>query len=111
MKKMLVVLLGVGLVFVFVWERVDMVRLGYHIERLKHEKVLLERERDELRVKVATLSAPDRIAKVATDKFAMSLPQPGQVVMVQSGPAEWPGASRQASEVRLAKIDLPGGRP
>ncbi|MEC4891327.1 MAG: cell division protein FtsL [Nitrospira sp.] len=110
MKKLLAVLMGVCLVFVFVWERVDMVRLGYHIERLKHEKVLLERERDELRVKVATLSAPDRIAKVATDKFGMTLPQPGQVVMVQSGPAEWPGASRQAAEVRLAQIDMSGGR-
>lgn len=110
MKKMLAVFMGLCLVFVFVWERVDMVRLGYHIERLKHEKVVLERERDELRVKVATLSSPDRIAKVAADKFGMSLPQPGQVVMVQSGPSEWPGSSRQASEVRLAKADVPGGR-
>lgn len=109
--KMLAVLMGLCLVFVFVWERVDIVRLGYHVERLKHEKVLLERERDELRVKVATLSSPDRIAKVATDKFGMSLPQPGQVVMVQSGPADWPGASRQVSEVRIAKMDMPAGRP
>ncbi|MGA6827966.1 cell division protein FtsL [Nitrospira sp. NS4] len=108
--KMLAVLMGLCLVFVFVWERVDMVRLGYHVERLKHEKVLLERERDELRVKVATLSSPDRIAKVATDKYGMSLPQPGQVVMVQSGPADWPAASRQAPEIRIAKVDMPGGR-
>ena len=108
--KMLAVLMGLCLVFVFVWERVDMVRLGYNIERLKHEKVLLERERDELRVKVATLSSPDRIAKVATDKYGMSLPQPGQVVMVQSGPTDWPGASREASEVRIAKIDMSAGR-
>lgn len=111
MKKMLAVLMGLCLVFVFVWERVDMVRLGYHIERLKHEKALLERERDELRVKVATLSSPDRIAKVAATKFGMSLPQPGQVVMVQSGPAESPAATHQSSEVRLAKADMPGGRP
>ena len=108
--KMLAALMGLCLVFIFVWERVDMVRLGYHTERLKHEKVLLERERDELRVKVATLSSPDRIAKVAAEKYGMSLPQPGQVVMVQSGPTEWPGASRQAAEVRIAKIDVPAGR-
>jgi len=108
--KMLAVLMGLCLVFVFVWERVDMVRLGYHVERLKHEKVLLERGRDELRVKVATLSSPDRIAKVASDKYGMSLPQPGQVVMVQSGPMEWPAVSRQASEIRIAKVDVPGGR-
>ncbi len=32
--KILAVLLGLCLVFVFVWERVDMVRFGYQIERL-----------------------------------------------------------------------------
>lgn len=105
--KLFTVLAGLCLVFTFVWERVDMVRVGYQIERLKHEKVLLERERDELRVKVSALSAPDRIAKVALEKLGMTLPQQGQVVMVQSRP-ESPGHPFPA-EVRVAKNDLPGG--
>ena len=46
-----------SLVLLFVWERVDIVRIGYHIERLKAQKVLLERERDELRVKLSGLTA------------------------------------------------------
>ena len=29
-----------SLVLLFVWERVDIVRIGYHIERLKTQKVL-----------------------------------------------------------------------
>jgi cell division protein FtsL len=105
--KLLTVLAGLCLVFTFVWERVDMVRVGYQIERFKHEKVLLERERDELRVKVSALSAPDRIAKVALEKLGMTLPQQGQVVMVQSRP-ESPG-HLFPGEVRVAKNDLPGG--
>ena len=69
--KIVTVLGALCLVFTFVWERVDMVRVGYHIERLKHEKTILERERDELRVKVSALSAPDRIAKVARTKTVL----------------------------------------
>src|SRR5437868_4854638 len=57
--KILTVLAGLCLVFTFVWERVDMVRVGYQIERLKHDKALLERERDELRVKFQVLQAAE----------------------------------------------------
>ena len=63
--RLLAMCVGLCLVFLFVWERVDMVRVGYQVERLKQEKTILERERDQLRVKVSALSAPDRIAKVA----------------------------------------------
>ncbi|MCC6139534.1 MAG: cell division protein FtsL [Nitrospira sp.] len=105
--KMLAVTAGLCLVFVFVWERVDTVRLGYQVERLKHEKVVLERERDELKVKFSALSSPDRIAKVATEKFGMSLPQPGQVVMVQSKSKDSPAS---AAELRIARNDVLDGR-
>ena len=49
--KTFIVFVGLCLVFVFVWERVDVVRIGYQIERLKRDKTVLERQRDELRVK------------------------------------------------------------
>lgn len=71
--KTVTLFLGLCLVFVFVWERVDVVRIGYQIERLKRDKTVLERQRDELRVKFSALSASDRIAKLATEKLGMSL--------------------------------------
>lgn len=80
--KAIAFLAGLCLVFVFVWERVDVVRVGYQIERLKTQKLLLERERDQLQVKFSALTAPERIAKVATDKLGMTPPQQGQVLMV-----------------------------
>lgn len=107
--RMLAVFVGLCLVFLFVWERVDMVRVGYQIERLKHDRVMLERERDELRVKFSALSAPDRIAKVASEKLGMALPQQGQVIMVQSRPDGVPGSHVDSAEVRVAKNELPGG--
>lgn len=100
--KTLAMVAGVALVFVFVWERVDVVRVGYQIERSKSQKVLLERERDQLQVKFSSLMAPERIAKVATEKLGLVPPQQGQVLMVHQ-PSEAPGQSLPSvGQVRLA---------
>jgi cell division protein FtsL len=103
--KTLTIVAGVLLIFVFVWERVDVVRVGYQVERLKTQKVLLERERDQLQVKFSALTAPERIAKVATEKLGLVPPQQGQVLMVhQPGEAPRPSLPR-VEEVRLARYD------
>ena len=39
--KAIAFLAGLSLVFVFVWERVDVVRVGYQIERLKAQLIQL----------------------------------------------------------------------
>ena len=106
--KMVTIVTGVLLVFGFVWERVDVVRLGYQIERLKTQKVLLERERDQLQVKFSALTAPERVAKVATEKLGLVPPQQGQVLMVHL-PGETPSlAPSSVEQVRLARHDLTG---
>jgi len=107
---MLALFIGLCLVFLFVWERVDIVRVGYRVERLKVEKTKLERERDQLRVKVSSLSAPDRIAKVATEQLGMVPPQKGQVIIVQSRPAGESHPHAAPAEVRIARNDLSDGR-
>jgi cell division protein FtsL len=101
--KPVIIVAGLCLVFVFVWERVDVVRLGYHVERLKAQKVLLERERDELQVRFSALTAPERIAKVAIDRLGMLPPQQGQVFVVhpqQALPAPTPAP---LDELRIAR--------
>jgi cell division protein FtsL len=101
--KTLTIVAGMMLVFVFVWERVDVVRLGYQIERLKTQKVLLERERDQLQVRFSALTAPERIARVATEKLGLVPPQQGQVLMVHQ-PGNAPSLPLPPVEqVRLAK--------
>lgn len=104
--RMLALFIGLCLVFLFVWERVDIVRVGYQVERLKAEKVRLERERDQLRVKFSALSAPDRIAKMATEQLGMVPPQKGQVIMVQVRPAGESHPHAAPAEVRIARNDL-----
>ncbi|BFU92569.1 MAG: hypothetical protein NTAFB01_37560 [Nitrospira sp.] len=113
--KAFAVFLGLCLVFVFVWERVDVVRIGYQIERLKRDKTVLERQRDELRVKFSTLSASDRIARLATEKLGMSLPQQGQIIVVQSRPVQFrPNDVHRPDvvpvELKIAQNYLPSGR-
>ncbi len=108
--KMLAVLGGLCLVFLFVWERVDMVRVGYQVERLKHEKTTLERERDQLRVKLSALSAPDRIAKVAKERLGMGPPQQGQVITVQTRADDATISHPALVEMHIAKNDLSVGR-
>ena len=101
--RLLAMCVGLCLVFLFVWERVDMVRVGYQVERLKQEKMVLERERDQLRVKMSALSAPDRIAKVATERLGMVPPQRGQVIVVQAEPLAVPPVQNAPGELRVAK--------
>jgi hypothetical protein len=82
--------------------------LGYQIERLKTQKILLERERDQLQVKFSALTAPARIAKVATEKLGLVPPQQGQVLMVHL-PGETPSLSLPpVDQVRVAKHESIG---
>lgn len=92
-----------SLVLLFVWERVDIVRIGYQIERLKAQKVTLERERDELRVKLSGFTAPERIARLATDKLGMMQPEKGQVVVIHIEPESPMNPIAAEGEVRIAK--------
>lgn len=90
----------------YVWERVDVVRVGYQVEQLKAQKVLLERERDELSVKLASLSAPDRVARLAKEKLGMMPAQPGQVVVVHRVEPTRQPEHPSVGEVRVAKREV-----
>ncbi|WP_455389857.1 hypothetical protein [Petrachloros mirabilis] len=103
------IMAGMCLVFLFVWERVDIVRLGYHVERLKTQKLLLERERDQLQVKFSALTAPERIAKVASDRLGLVPPQQGQVFMVNLQREQPSLAIPSAEQIRVARNISKGG--
>lgn len=107
--KTITIMAGICLVFIFVWERVDIVRLGYHVERLKTQKLLLERERDQLQVKFSALTAPERIAKVASDRLGLVPPQQGQVFMVNLQREQPSPAIPSAEQIRIARNMSKGG--
>ena len=101
--KTLAAVAVIALLLLFVWERVEIVRVGYQIERLKSKKITLQRERDELRVKVLTLTSPERIARTASEQLAMVPPRQGQVILVRVPPAASTAPGAGTPDFRLAR--------
>jgi cell division protein FtsL len=67
---------------VYIWPRVQTVRLAYRMQTAeRHLKNLLQ-EQDQLRLELAALKDPQRIYRVATDQLGMSLPRQDQVFIV-----------------------------
>ena len=93
----------ISLLLLYVWERVDVVQVGYRIELLKMKNAVLERERDGLQVQLSGLASPDKIAKVAGEKLGMVPPQQGQVWFVKLEPVVPLRFTPEAGELRLAK--------
>ncbi|GJL51066.1 MAG: hypothetical protein NPIRA01_22930 [Nitrospirales bacterium] len=80
---MMVVFFGaIGLLYV--WMRVDLMRVGHDIEQLKQQEIALEYRREALQLQLSQLTAPQKIAKAAKERFQLEMPEPGQIVMVAS---------------------------
>lgn len=106
--RLIAALAVISVLLLYVWQRVDLVRVGYDIQQLKARHRVLQRENLELRVKVSALTSPERIARLATDKLNMRQPQPGEVVLVSLNPEAPTDRPAPPFEVRLAKHDVLG---
>lgn len=68
--------------FLSVWQRNDIIRIGYKTEVLQKEKHALLRHRKELLVQVERLSALDRIEQIALTELGMKHADPEQRVYI-----------------------------
>ena len=75
-------LLGCGMLvaLLFVWTRIQVIQLGYEVSRVRKDVTELTRQRDLLQAEIAQLKTPDRLSKVASDRFGMRLPMGDEVV-------------------------------
>jgi cell division protein FtsL len=71
----LAVLLLAAVGVLHVTSRVLVVKLGYEVSRLDARSVELQRENDALKVELATLSAPAKLAPVAKEQLGMEVPR------------------------------------
>ena len=102
----LMILVPAVICLLYVWMQIDLLRVGYDIERLEKKKAVLERQHEALRYQWSQLTSPQQIAKEATQKLGLHFPQSGQIVMVtfdgdsplQTRPAEQP--------IQLARRDV-----
>lgn len=81
--SLLLCLAGVA---VYMWPRVQVVRLAYRMQTSEQHLRALLQERDQLRFELATLQDPQRIYRVATEQLGMSTPRHNQVVFVTREP-------------------------
>ena len=72
----------VGVLF-YVWQHIQVVRLGYQIEHLQGERIGLLRQEKELRFKVARLKSLRRVEEIARHQLGFTSPGPSQVILVE----------------------------
>ncbi|MBI5243829.1 MAG: hypothetical protein HY922_09150 [Elusimicrobia bacterium] len=90
------------LTFIFLWEQVQATRLGYEVGR---SQKLLQRQAQMnayLRMELARLSAPDRLAREAQSRLKMIPPDPQSQIFL--------GESSGDSEARAFKASHPNGQ-
>jgi cell division protein FtsL len=73
-------------VAVYMWPRVQVVRLAYRMQTAEQHLTELLQERDRLRFELASLKDPQRIYRLATEQLGMSTPRHDQVVVVSHEP-------------------------
>lgn len=59
---------------VHVTSRVMVVRMGYDLSKLDQKSIDLQRENDALKLELATLTSPAKLAPVAREKLGMQTP-------------------------------------
>jgi cell division protein FtsL len=73
-------------VAVYMWPRVQVVRLAYRMQASEQHLRGLLQTHDQLRFELASLKDPQRIYRIATEQLGMSMPRRDQVVIVTHKP-------------------------
>ncbi len=76
---LLVVILAGCAVFVTTLRRVAFIEVGYEIRQLERKESELLHTQKEMEIEKAMLSSPERIEKIARDRFGLREPGPGQI--------------------------------
>ncbi|MGH7363254.1 MAG: cell division protein FtsL [Candidatus Methylomirabilales bacterium] len=82
-------LLCLGILF-YVWQHIQVLRLGYALEGLRAHRATLLQENRTLTLEMARLTALSRVEAIARARLEMETPRPGQVIVLPE-PAQ-PGA-------------------
>lgn len=83
-KQKLIVcgVLLLGLLF-YVWQHIQVVRLGYQIERHRAAQASLTQEGKTLRMELSRLRSVKRVEEFARRELGMVNPRPGQIIQIE----------------------------
>lgn len=73
-------------VAVYMWPRLQVVRLAYRMQTSEQHLRELLQAHDQLRFELASLKDPERIYRVATEQLGMGMPRRDQVVIMTQEP-------------------------
>ena len=75
--------LMVGVGMVFAWSSNRAIGLGYEISNLQAERRAVLEDYSRLRVELASLRRPERVERIAVDKFGLTRPPVERVVVIE----------------------------
>ena len=68
--------------FLYTWCRVQCVKTGYEITKETDKRLKLTSLQNNLKVEIAHLKSPQRIAKIATMQLGLIIPTPEKIVII-----------------------------
>jgi cell division protein FtsL len=72
----------IGLVWLHVWLRLQVVRVGYVLSTTSKLQSRLEQENRELKIELASMTSPDRLESLARRRLGLKQPEKGQVIIL-----------------------------
>ena len=85
--KMMIICLIIMAVFIaelliYTWSRVQCINTGYEISNENNKKRNLIKLQNNLKVELARLKSPERLAKIAKNQLGLKTPEPEQMIII-----------------------------
>lgn len=74
--------LFMGELFFYTWCRVNNVGLGYQVASETEKQTKLLAYQENLKIELARLKSPERIARIATEQLGLSMPRADQTIVI-----------------------------
>ena len=78
----IIVVLFISELFIYTWCRIQCVKTGYEISKETDKNLKLITLQKNLKIEIARLKSPRRIAKIATQQLGLIMPKSEQVIII-----------------------------
>ena len=68
--------------FLYTWCRVQCVAIGYEISKIAYLQKEITALRNNLKIELASLKSPARIAEIAKSRLGLTMPTPEQLILI-----------------------------